>query len=62
EIFIVMAVNVMMKHISGFQAFFYEPVSVFSLFIIFALIILLVYVFLVNRLSKKQIVDIIYER
>jgi len=62
EIFIVMAVNVMMKHISGFQAFFYEPLSVFSLFIIFALIILLVYVFLVNRLSKKQIVDIIYER
>ncbi len=44
------------------HTFFYEPLSALCLFVVFVALAALLYVIVTIKLSKKQVVDIIYER
>ncbi|MDE6397761.1 MAG: hypothetical protein K2L51_00405, partial [Clostridiales bacterium] len=48
--------------ITVIKTFFYEPLAVVCLMAIFAIVLFTLYVRVVHKLSKKQIVDVIYER
>ncbi len=46
----------------GVHTFFYEPLSVLCLFAVFVVLAALLYAIVTIKLSKKQVIDIIYER